>query len=177
MWTEQVERGIFIKNSYENGTIYLLRLRHDGNEKWEKYLSLEVAQEARRHYDQSKNQWTSIGINGQKMNFIKEITVQDEITGLWYVKRIYNNDILVSHLYPKNEIKKIKKFLDDKNWSISALNQESQQGIQSTNKYNFILPTREGYIIQNKEHKQFGSFKDLEEAYQKKEELIRDGVL
>lgn len=177
---QQIERLIQLKLDENLGDIYIFGERHRDIGVTQ-YLSLENAREARRIYDQSKPHWTGFGkdsrtdISGE---ICKPTTViRDISTNQWYCQVKLEDDILVSDLYPKREIQRIKKYLESNKWSIQALNALKREGYEGSGKYYGIVPLKHGYCIMDYNHKKYGVFELLEEAVQARDILLKKGVV
>ena len=59
-----------------------------------KYYTLEMARDARRHYDWNKKKWNTIGCHKKLLNPQKSTIEQDPATKKWYVAKKTEDDIL-----------------------------------------------------------------------------------
>ncbi len=172
-----IERMISIKHDVDIGTLYVFGNRH--REEYQTFLSLGMARDARRKFDQRKQWWTKVGVHDEYLwtQWTESRIVRCEETGLYYVKLNLEDDILVSDLYPKKRVEEIKKYLDGHKWSKQALNILKRNGGEATTKYYGILPTKKGYTIKDYKNKTYGLFKKLEEAVAERDNLLQQGVI
>lgn len=179
----QVERLINVHEDANLGDIYFVGERHRVSIEYKRFLSLEMAREHRREYDQSKEHWTYVGRD--KTSLVEDYkwikgerskTLRDPSNGLYYASLKLEDDILVSDLYPRTKIKDIKEYLDEHQWSLKALNKLKMRGFEGISQYYGILPTREGYQIMDMDKKRYGCFESLEEAVHERDILVQKGV-
>lgn len=174
----QIERNIWEEFSVIKGHIFYFK--HPKTHRRSVHSSLEEAQIDRREFDWEKDRWTRVGINNSYYleSDVKSHLATDPVTGGWYAYLRLENDILVSRRYKsRHDAIKIKKYLDKHNWSIQALNKEIKDGIRTVHKYNNIIPTRKGYVIMDSDKKEYGCFEKLEDAYNFKKDLEKQGEL
>ena len=144
---KQIERLIGIRHDVDIGEIYVFSNRH--RKEYETFLSLEMARDARRKFDQNKNWWTKVGIHDEYLWTARSRSKiqRDEETGFWYVMVELEDDILVSDLYPRKKVFEVQEYLDDHKWSKQSLNSLKRGGTQAMTLYYGILPTKKGYQI------------------------------
>lgn len=172
--SKRLERNIVLRQNYKTGDVYYFI---NAERKYEPYSSLKEAQTARRYADWEKSKWTWTGL-GNRKNVIKEGVNYDPAVGKYYAFLHLVDDILVSQPYgERKKAVRIQKYLHEHNWSVTALNNELHDGIGVTFKYHHILPTKKGYIVMDDCKKSYGCYDTLEEAYQRKEELMNKGEL
>lgn len=172
-----IERLISIRHDIDVGELFVFSNRH--RDDYKVFLSLEMAQEERRKFDQRKQWWTKIGIHDEYLftSYSQSRVKKDQETGLWYVILPLDDDILVSDLYPKKKVYEIKSYLDENNWSKKALNTLKRRGMEGMQKYWGILPTKVGYQIKDFQNKNYGVFETLEEAVKHRDKLLQNGVI
>lgn len=172
-----IERLISVKHDVDVGEVYAFANRHRPD--YQFFLSLEMAQEKRRVYDQQKSQWTQVGVHNEYQWTKKSFSriMKDERTGFFYVSLELADDILVSDLYPRKRVEQIQKYLDQNNWSKKALNTLKKSGYESLEPYYGILPTREGYQIMDYKGTKYGLFPKLDGAVKYRNTLLQKGVI
>lgn len=172
-----IERLIGLKHDVDVGEVYVYANRHRPD--YEFFLSLEMAQEKRRLFDQKKTHWTKIGVHDEYRwtKKSRSSVLQDKASGFFYVQMPLADDILVSDLYPKKRVHEIQKYLDKNDWSKKALNTLKRSGYESLEKYYGILPTREGYQIMDYNSTKYGLFDNLREAVKYRDLLLKKGVI
>lgn len=174
---KHISRGIWVKQTPRFEKVFVFKVKHKVKGE---YLSLDMAENARKEYDFEKEKWTCIGTactDKIKTDFMSRIK-QDLTTGCWYAEVVLVDDILVSDLYRyKKEIEEIRKFLDNEKWSVTALNLQKRIHNFAPRKYAGILPTKEGYLVKDTEGKKHGTFETVEEAVTKRDLLRNEGVV
>lgn len=173
--SERVERCILKTNTID-GTYYQFVDPRDNTRTT--CLSLEQAQEIRREWDWHKERWSKIGVDNEVTFKDHSKVIYDWYSGKWYASRECEEDILVSSLYSSpRDAERVKNFLDEEGWTSFNLTREKQYRGEVTNKYNGILPTRDGYLIRDNDGNKYGYYHTLDEAREKKNELVKEGVL
>ena len=146
-----------------------------------KYYTLEMARDARRHYDWNKKKWNTIGCHKKLLNPQKSTIEKDPATKKWYVAKKTEDDILVTDpVRNKADAIKIKEYLDREGWTLSNLNILKFKGLDNlrkTDKYSNILPLKEGYVIIDKNKKIYNKPCSLQEAVDLKYRLLQEGLL
>lgn len=142
------------------------------------FKTFEEAIEKRKLYDFVKKEWKPYNDLGYVEKDIPSTVMYQPNYKMYYVQLEYNNfEILVSDLYKWNEVHEVQRYLDKERWSLEALNYLKKVGVDGTREYAGILPIKEGYLIIDAQHNEYGLKQSLEEAVEIRNQLRKDGVI
>lgn len=173
-----ITRSIRKNKTFRHGTFYEYI---DSKKNLHRFITLEMAEAFRKRNDFNKETWYWVGIN--RSNIVPRGGTSklklDMETGLYYAEYTFpdHTDILVSRLYKKPMAKRVKKFLDDKSWSITALNYCIRHNLDAQHKYAGIIPLREGFLIKDLLGNTYEKVKTIDEALNYRNELRQRGTL
>ena len=168
-------RNIYISDYESNQPLYYFKER--GHIK-ASFKSFEEAVEKRKLYDFLKKEWKPYNELGYVEKDIPSSIMKEPHYNMYYAQLEYNNyEILVSDLYKWDDVQEVQRYLDKERWSLTALNYLKMVGVEGCREYAGILPLKEGYLIIDAEHNEYGLKQSLEEAVKLRNSLRRDGVI
>jgi hypothetical protein len=142
------------------------------------YFTLGEALNRRKKEDFQKKEWKPYNKEGYLTKPFRSYIQYDSETGLYYSQVSLDGfEILVSDRYKFEEAHEVQRYLDKEKWSLKALNQLKMIGVDACRDYAGILPLKEGYLIIDSEHNEWGLKQTLKEAVEYRNTLRRDGVV
>ena len=174
---KKISRNIYHEYIIGVGDVYTLLIKGESKGK---FLNLEDCQMARKEFDFKKESWKPYldGLTELDFDFKSNIIAHRETKSHYVEVRLPNYEILVSDLYSKfAHVREVKKYLDDNNWSVQALNTQKRLGIEGCRSYSGVLPLHEGYLVIDSDKNEYGLFQKLEDAINLRDDLREKGVI